>query len=39
VHTELTPQGYISTFVNPKVELNKIYGEDDARAARVSHDS
>ena len=26
VHTELTAKGYISTFVNPRVELNKIIG-------------
>ena len=30
VHTELTPTGYISTFVDPRVELDRITGESDS---------
>ena len=29
VHTELTPTGYISRFVNPRTELDRITGERD----------
>jgi len=36
LHTELTPSGYVSRFVDPRVELNKIYGEDEGARVMTS---
>jgi len=36
LHTELTPSGYRSTFVDPRVELNKINGENEGASVMTS---
>jgi len=36
LHTELTHSGYRSTFVDPRAELNKIYGEDEGSRVMTS---
>ena len=36
VHTELTPTGHISRFVNPRTELDRITGESDGAKVMTS---